>query len=118
MEENVNKLHFLIASNFVIHLRNLQILIFSVLKIASLSPYWLQITLIPCHFEQSLWLTGSFQSHSHLLLYNSQVLELKNNVRALSISIYLHILNARRIPNDDDDDVYRLHHGGIIAPLY
>ena len=40
MEENANRLHLLIASNFVIHP---QILIFSVFKIASLSPYWLQI---------------------------------------------------------------------------
>ena len=40
MEENANILHFLITSNFVIHP---QILIFSLFKIASLSPYWLQI---------------------------------------------------------------------------
>jgi len=37
VEENANRLHFLIASNFVIHP---QILIFSVFKILSLSPYW------------------------------------------------------------------------------
>jgi len=37
VEENANRLHFLIASNFVIHP---QILIFSVFKIASLSPCW------------------------------------------------------------------------------
>jgi len=36
VEENANKLHFLITSNFVIHP---QILIFSVFKVASLSPY-------------------------------------------------------------------------------
>ena len=40
MEENINKLHFLIASNFVIHP---QISIFLVFTTASLSPYWLQI---------------------------------------------------------------------------
>ena len=39
MKENANKLHF-VTSNFVIHQ---QILIFSVFKIASLSPYQLQI---------------------------------------------------------------------------
>ena len=39
MEENANKLHF-IVSNFVIHP---QILIFSVFKIANFAPYWLQI---------------------------------------------------------------------------
>jgi len=42
VEENINKLHFLIASNFVILP---QILIFSVFKIARLSLYWLQIKL-------------------------------------------------------------------------
>jgi len=41
MEENANKWHFLVASNFVIHT---QILIFLVFKIANLSPYRLQIT--------------------------------------------------------------------------
>ena len=42
MEENANKLHFInfITSSFVVHP---QILIFSVFKIASFSPYWLQI---------------------------------------------------------------------------
>ena len=39
MKENANKLHF-VASNFVIHL---QILIFSVFKIASFSPHWFQM---------------------------------------------------------------------------
>ena len=39
MEENANKVHF-ITSDFVIHP---QMLIFSVFKIASFSPYWLQI---------------------------------------------------------------------------
>ena len=38
VEENANRLHFLIACNFITHP---QILIFSVFKIASLSPYWL-----------------------------------------------------------------------------
>jgi len=40
VEENSNKLHLIITCNFVIHP---QILIFSVSKIANLSPYWLQI---------------------------------------------------------------------------
>jgi len=46
VEENANRLHFLIASNFVVHS---QILIFLVFQIASLSPYWLQI-------KFSMWL--------------------------------------------------------------
>jgi len=44
------KLHFLIASNFVIHP---PILTFSVFKVASLSPYWLQNKILH-HFCMSL----------------------------------------------------------------
>ena len=51
MEEKTNRLHVVIASNFAIRPH---ILIFSVLKIASLSPYWLwikfSVSLFSCLF--------------------------------------------------------------------
>jgi len=60
LKKNANRLHFLIASNFVVHPL---ILIFSVFKIASLSPYWLQKN-FPCHCSFTYLLLPSICAHT------------------------------------------------------
>jgi len=101
--ENANKLLFLFASNFVIHL---QILIFSVFKIASLSPYCLQIKFSMSlffylfTFAINMWhwkfltadVTAVFVNNQHGIQRQGQDFDKK--------SLYLKVYTAKRLTDE------------------
>ena len=101
--KNLKKNEFVVASNFVIHP---QILIFSVFKTASLSPYWLQIKLSMSLFFFTYWLfrsicgTGNSSQQTSLQCLWTINMVFSNEDKILMKSLYLKWYTAKRLTKE------------------